>query len=115
MRGLSDVFINDLLGQEGVLHPILTKLRKDHTLMLAIRDGYINIYYRGGNILRVTEHNQGFYQTYFDENYKKSVKDIPFSSEIIKNIEDSRNWAASFPARKEIMDEYFSICSYSGR
>ena len=55
MRGLSKKFMNDLSKPEGTLYPILERVRKDHNLMFAIRDGYINIYYRGGNIIRITQ------------------------------------------------------------
>ena len=38
MRKLSIKFMADLVNSDGVLHPILTRVKKDHTLMLAIRD-----------------------------------------------------------------------------
>jgi hypothetical protein len=76
--------------------------------MLAIRDGYINIYYRGGNILKVKEHSQGFYRTSFDEQYNKSGQNISNSQATIENQDDAKKWVDSFPSRKNIMDEYFS-------
>jgi len=108
MRELCLTFMNELLNPEGMLNPILERVKKDHTLMLAIRDGYINIYYRGGNILKVQEHSQGFYQASFDDNYNKFGKDIPLSPATIKDKYDAEKWVASFPARKDIMDRYFS-------
>ena len=36
MRKLSVKFMGDLVNSDGVLHPILTRVKKDHTLMLAI-------------------------------------------------------------------------------
>lgn len=77
MRELSERFMNDLLLQDGKLNPILERVKIDHTLMLAIRDGYINIYYRGGSILRVTELNNGLYGTFFDDRYNKSEQETP--------------------------------------
>ncbi len=53
MRKLSEQFMKDLVDSDGVLQPILTRVKKDSTLMLAIRENYINIYYRGGNILKI--------------------------------------------------------------
>jgi hypothetical protein len=55
MRGLSEKFMNDLSESKGTLSPILNRIKNDHTLMLAITCGYANIYYRGGNILKITE------------------------------------------------------------
>ena len=106
MRELSKEFTNDLLAPEGKLHPILERVRKDHTLMLAIRDGYINIYYRGGNILRVIDH-QGFYQTSFDFQYGLG-KSIANSAEDVSNQADAQKLVAALPDRKVIMDEYFA-------
>jgi hypothetical protein len=108
MRELSETFMNDLLKPEGMLQPILTRVKNDQTLMLAIRDGYINVYYRGGNILKVKEHSKGYYQASFDDQYNKFAKDLPISPVTIENQEDAKKWVASFPDRKNIMDEYFS-------
>lgn len=52
MRALSTTFMNDLKSN-GILHPLLERVKQDHTLMLSIRKDYINIYYRGGSILKV--------------------------------------------------------------
>lgn len=109
MRKLSAKFIGDLINSDGVLHPLLTRVKKDHTLMLAIRKNFINIYYRGGNILNLKEHNKGYYQASFDDQYNKSGLLIPYSPTKINNQNDSKSWIDSFPNRKNIMDEYFSI------
>ena len=60
--------------------------------MLAIRDNFVNIYYRGGNILNIKEHNKGFYQALFDNQYNKSGLLIPDSPTEIDNQNDSRSW-----------------------
>lgn len=107
-RAISKDFMNNLLKPEGTLSPLLERVKKDHTLMLAIRDCYINIYYRGGNILRVTEHPEGFYIPFFDEKYNELDKKIPDSPATIISQEDVQIWVESFAERKNIMDEYFS-------
>ena len=108
MRKLSANFMDDLFNSDGALHPILDRVKKDHTLMLAIRDGYINIYYRGGNILNLKEQTKGFYQASFDDEYNKSRLHIPDSPTEIINRNDSQSWIDSFPNRKYIMDVFFS-------
>lgn len=108
MRELSEEFMNDLSREGGVLHPILSRIKKDQTLMLAIRDGFINIYYRGGSILRVTEEGEGTYKTFFDDRYNKSVQEIPSAPHIIANQDDTKIWVTSFPILKNIMDDFYS-------
>lgn len=66
MRKLSNTFMNDLLNEGGVLHSILHRVKRDHTLMLSIRQDYINIYYRGGNLLKVEEQGNKSDRTFFD-------------------------------------------------
>ena len=106
MRALSNNFFNDLMNAKGLLHPILEQVKQDHTLMLAIRDKYINIYYRGGNILKVTEQGNVFYQTSFDDQYNKAGKTIPVLPTAIKCQANSKTWVDEFPHLKEIMDIY---------
>ena len=43
MYGLSDKFMDDFLNPNGVLKPIHSRLKRDDTLMLAIRKNYVNI------------------------------------------------------------------------
>jgi hypothetical protein len=115
MRELSDKFMGDLLNTEGKLHPILLRIQKDQTLMLAIRDGFINIYYRGGNILRVTEHRKEYYQAFFDTRYNKSGNEIPPTPAIIHTPDDAKIWVDSFPKLKVLMDDLLSTYGKSER
>jgi hypothetical protein len=105
MRGLSSTFRDDLLHQEGVLLPVFEKIKHDQTLMLAIRRNYINIYYRGGNLLRVVEGRKGGYQAQFDENYGWRIDDLPG---LIGSVEDSKRWVKEIPILKNSMDNFFS-------
>ena len=105
MRGLSERFMDDLKSG-GRLNPILERVKSDHTLMLAIRKGYINIYYRGGNILRITE-GRGFYRTFFDVKYGLG-KSIANSEDDIRNQTDAQQLVTFLPDRKVIMDKFFA-------
>ena len=108
MRALSQAFMNDLLNPDGLLHPILKRVKQDHTLMLSIRKDYINIYYRGGNILRVKEQRNDSYSAFFDNEYNKSGLPIPVLPCAIENQEAAGTWVGSFQNLKGIMDFYFS-------
>ena len=86
----------------------MDKVQKDHTLFLAIRKNYINIYYRGGNILRLSELRNNYYLAEFDVNYGifgQEVPDMPIS---ISSLREAEIWAEGIPELKVIMDEYFA-------
>ena len=100
--------MQDLLYEDGMLHPVLERVRKDQTLMLAIRENYVNIYYRGGNILRISEKTNGTYKAEFNREYDKSDHRLLDSPPVIKTSDDAGVWIDSFPYCKEIMDEFFS-------
>ena len=108
MRALSEQFMANLIKSDGLLFPILSRVKKDHTLMLAIRESNINIYYRGGNILKLTEDKKG-YKTFFDSNYSKLGKDTPTLPDAIEIQDDAEKCVISFPILKNFMDEYFSV------
>jgi len=104
MRALSENFMADL--KEGILKRLLDRVKRDDTLMLSIRTDYVNIYYRGGSILRITEKSEHRYVAYFDPNYCKGEEcsDCP---ELIKAESDINAWISAFPRLKEVMDFYF--------
>jgi hypothetical protein len=115
MRALSQTFMNDLLNPDGLLHPILDRVKQDHTLMLSIRKDYINIYYRGGNILRVKEQSSGPYSSFFDNKYNNSGVPSSGLPDAIESQDAARAWVDSFQELKGIMDSYFSQYSKSER
>lgn len=106
MRVLSAQFMDALANPAGVLHPILARVKMDNTLMLAIRANYINIYYRGGNLLRVAEHNRGAYRAFFDQHYNRTGHASPDLPVVIASVDDARKWVDAFPILKNFMDEY---------
>ena len=109
MRALSDQFMNDLHNPEGILHPLYTRVKNDKTLMLAIREKSVNIYYRGGNILRVTEQAKGYYNAHFDTHYNSSKLELPILPRSLKSPADTSQWVDAFPVLKQTMDFYFTI------
>jgi hypothetical protein len=109
-RTISKEFMDDLSRPAGVLNPILERIKNDHTLMLAIREGYINIYYRGGNILNVSK-REGCYQTFFDVQYAKSGQNVVNPEGEIRNEANAQKIVRCLPDRKIIMDQYLAKSS----
>jgi len=101
--------------KDGTLYPILERVRQDHTLMLAIRGTYINIYYRGGNILKVEEKGKHIYSVFFDVKYCKQGETLPERPDVIKSRDDAKKWVNALPNLKQIMDFYFSTNSKAER
>ena len=64
--------------KQGALSAILVRVKEDDTLMLALRNGYINIYYRGGNLLKIAQTaTTGVYIASFDTKYNKLGHPLP--------------------------------------
>jgi len=108
-RQLSPEFIKDL-STEGLLAGILKRVRDDDTLLLALRGKYINIYYRGGNLIKIESNGSaGNYKASFDINYiKNSETTLPELPTILGNKNDVKAWIEAFPKLKEIMDLFFT-------
>jgi hypothetical protein len=115
-RVVSTAFADDL--KQGKLSPLLARIKEDDTLMLALRDGYINIYYRGGNLLKIEQKNSGAeYIASFNTNYnKKYAEPLPVKFPCpINNEADSRTLVDAIPALKYAMDRHFSQYSKAER
>ncbi len=113
-RTLSTDFVNNFNSATGILHPILERARQDDTLMIAIRSNYINVYYRGGSILRLTEQGEHSYQASFDKGYFAAGQTISLPS-AINTQGEARSWVESFQALKLAMDCHFSESAKSER
>lgn len=107
-RGLSDEFMMEL--KDGFLKPLLDFVKKDDTLLLQIRNNYINIYYRGGSLLKLEETGNN-YKACFDENYFKEGK--VYLPNIINNNSTIKEWIDKIPNLKQCIDEYFSLIKNS--
>jgi hypothetical protein len=110
-RLLSDTFIYDLL--EGKLKGLLRYVKNDNSLDIEIRENYINIYYRGGNALKVTETNANNHDFYYNREY------LSIASFLLKDTIDAyksnSDWNSYFPAVKQAMDFYFTTYSKEER
>jgi len=87
--------------QRGPLRWVLDRVQQDRTLCLEIRNEYINVYYRGGNLMKVSPGAGAdqSYQVYFNPEYLAagSDRDLPGRT-------DLPGWQAAVPTLKDAMD-----------
>lgn len=104
MRHLSNEFMAEL--KKNSLNPLLKYVKNDNTLDLEIRENYINIYYRGGSLLKVSQ-KKSRYEFDFDEKYLN--KNLPAHlSHVIPHFKKHADWDNYIPLAKQAMDFYFT-------
>ena len=108
MRGLSQRFIDDL--STGVLAPLRDRVLADRSLCLEIREDYVNIYYRGGNLLKLSTEPEG-YVAFFDLKYAKGgggALERVLPKAAVSTGSDVEDWLGQMPALKQAMDIFLS-------
>lgn len=103
MRELSGSFMSDL--KQGRLNKLLQIVQKDDTLCLEIRKNYINVYYRGGNILKVSEKSPG-YSIEFDSDYCVKGNTL-WAQPNFANLQTIDDYIDALPLLKREMDLNF--------
>jgi len=115
-RGLEAEFTADLTG--GILNPLLEAVKADHTLSLNIRANCVNIYYRGGNLLKITELSTHRYGFDFDGKYLKStglarlgispqdIVSLPRKI-TVKDFDGVGSWVRHIPVLQAVMNVWF--------
>ena len=106
MRKLSDSFLANLLDG-GMLSGIRKLVQSDTSLCLEIRDNYVNIYYRGGSMMKIGAANsEGQYLIEFDENYFRYTGKEELPSSKVQTENQVECWLASVPRLKRAMDSF---------
>ena len=109
MRALKeDRFLKDL--ESGMLAPLTEEVGSDRTLCLELRGSHINIYYRGGSLMKIEEKSDNVYFVTFDKNYfarEDDTVDLPEGN--IQKKDDIVKWLNVSPCPKRAMDHYFAI------
>ena len=107
-RKLSTGFIEDLTEAKGKLRGILDLVQADPTLDLQIRDQAINIYYRGGSLMKIGVQGAKEYKVKFDPQYAKGLPSpAPSTPRIIVSACDTKLWVNAVPSLKHTMDLWF--------
>ncbi|SAL03586.1 hypothetical protein AWB77_06823 [Caballeronia fortuita] len=108
-RALSEAFVRALENEGGLLHPLLTYFKSDHTLMMGLRGTYVNVYYRGGSLMKVacTSAACDRFVITFDPNYGEHPA-VPTSSSVVSEAHDLQLWLERIPYLKLLMDRFFA-------
>ena len=91
MRCIDSRFIEDLLCGELAFFSNKIKSNRD-ILSLEVRNGYINIYYKGGSLLKITQKKKGY--------------SFKFDAKYCKNKGDDSNFELLSNLRSDACDEY---------
>ena len=98
----------------GNLKGLIDEVRNDVDLVIQIRGDYFNVYYKGGNLLKVKSENS----FEFDSNYYKGQpgledkdKDIQKRKDkrknLLKDLKKKGDWQAFIKEMKKLMDDYW--------
>lgn len=109
-RGLHSKKWATAFGKDGKLKRLIDEVLNDNDLVLQIREDYFNVYYKGGNLLRVSSENS--FQ--FDSNYYKCKSEYATDDErkekrrqVLESLKKTRDYRAFIFEMKKLMDEYW--------
>jgi hypothetical protein len=100
MRQLSRTFLSCL--NSGFLSELTDYVRNDHDLNLEIRDGYINVYYKGNSLLKLAE--AGSLLHYKGDIHKKFLEGLDVSLDFTE--ETAPRFIKNIPWIKENITKY---------
>ena len=101
--------------KDGNLNGLLEIVKNDSELVLQIRNDYVNIYYKGGNLAKIESENS----IQFDENYfnretdkvkrekAKTTVCRTKKNDLLKVLKKSRDYKAYVGKMKPLMEEYW--------
>jgi hypothetical protein len=100
-RGLHPSFMSALKDSGGALRWVLERVHEDHSLCLEIRENYVNVYYRGGSLLKITANDNCSrpYNITFDQEYLRGGACLPKPG-------DLAGWREGIPLLKDSMDRW---------
>jgi hypothetical protein len=90
------------------LFEIVDAVKKDSSLDLQIRDGYVNIYYRGGSLLKISSFRGRQINFSFDVEYFKRKNGKHLDGTWVTDApNDVSFWISNLAALKDVMDAWF--------
>ena len=110
-RGLHSERWNKTLNNNGPLKDFIDEVRKDKDLILQIRGDYFNVYYKGGNLVKVNSENS----FEFDSNYFKGNPELVDSEikrkdsrkKLLSWLKSKRDYHSFIDKMKGLMNSYW--------
>lgn len=115
-RGLHSETWKQSFGETGLLYKLLKLVREDEDLVLEIRDDYINIYYKGGNMAKIASENSiqfdaNYFKGYKRPNYEADNKEKARKSlkkEWLEKLKEDRDYKKFIKEMKKLMNGYWN-------
>lgn len=114
-RGLHSKKWDELFKEGGKLFDLLEIVRSDEDLVLEIRNDYFNIYYKGGNMLKVGskcnfqfDHNyfKGYKYPEFEADEKEGERKI-LKKKLLRRLKEDGDYGRFVVEMKNIMEDYW--------
>lgn len=107
MRQLSKKFV-DSLTKEGICRDILDYITHDPELDMQLRGDYINVYYKGGNILEIKPKSYFLNEMYFNDSDKMRSKYAKKNPNVHADLVKQRDDLVKFLKDKRLIADYFN-------
>ena len=118
MRGLTETFLNDLKSKNGALREILDFVQVDDTLALEIRNDnntcYINIYYRGSSLYKISAKSSGYSFNTDPEYFKEHNGRKDWIIEKAKALYNEKKYLYAIPYIKAAIDRSIRLSKRQG-
>lgn len=109
-RGLHSDIWKNAFSKDEKLKGLIEIVKVDNELVLQIREDYFNVYYKGGNLLKVSSENS--FQ--FDCNYYKCDPELDTTEkrkakrkEVLDSLKKNRDYKTFIVGMKKLMDDYW--------
>ena len=106
-RGILSAQFRQRLENEWV--PLIEFISKDPELDVQLRDNYINVYYNGGKILRISQTGPSINSLYFykhNENFEKALRDMASArNKLLAVLNEENDISSFFKQAKELISE----------
>lgn len=109
-RGLHSEKWNSVFNEDSLLNNLIDEVRKDKDLVIQIRENYFNIYYKGGNLLKVKSENS----FEFDSEYYKWKPEFDTEEKrkderrnFLKALKKKRDYKTFLSDMKKLMDSFW--------